>query len=186
MEHRPWLTRLALFATPCLLGSGCDLRSKDWAEETLGELPHQTMSVVEPFVDLTLAYNYGTAFSFVSDLADARAVFGVLALLTAVGMLVWGVAKHRPALETVGLGLIAGGAIGNGVDRLFRAAPEGTAVVDFIRLNYPWGGSWPTFNVADVLVAVGVGLLLWVAFREARRERAEAAAVPAAVPADRG
>ncbi|MFK7990262.1 MAG: signal peptidase II [Sandaracinaceae bacterium] len=172
MERRSWITRLALFATPCLLGSGCDLRSKDWAEQTLGDLPHQTMSVVDPFVDLTLAYNYGTAFSFVSDLADARAVLGVLALVTAVGMLLWGVAKQRPALETVGLGLIAGGAIGNGVDRLFRAAPNGTAVVDFIRVNYPWGGSWPTFNIADVLVAVGVGLILVEAFRDARRARA--------------
>ena len=32
--------------------------------------------------------------------------------------------------------------------------------VDFIKINYPWGGSWPTFNVADVLVFVGVALFV--------------------------
>ena len=38
----------------------------------------------------------------------------------------------------------------------------------FIQLNYPWGGSWPSFNVADVLVAVGAALLVLQAWRDAR------------------
>ena len=81
-----------------------------------------------------------------------------------------------PWLELLAFGTIAGGALGNGIDRLVRLSPRGgTGVVDFIKINYPWGGSWPTFNVADVLVAVGVAVLLLRSFR-----RTPAAATPAA------
>ena len=178
---RAALSRIVLFGLPCLLGSGCDLRSKAWAEETLGALPGQTMRVIDPVLDLTLAYNYGTAFSFVGDLGDARWVFGALSLVVAAALLAWALSgRLRSRAEIIGLGLIAGGGVGNGLDRLFRSAPhDATAVVDFIRINFPWGGSWPTFNVADVLVAVGVAVLLLDGIRRHRAgsDPAEGAAV---------
>ena len=64
-------------------------------------------------------------------------------------------------------GTSEGAARGDGFERCFGLAPEGgTAGVDFIRGNYPWGGSWPTFNVADALVFAGAAALaihyLWV------------------------
>ena len=44
---------------------------------------------------------------------------------------------------------------------MFRLAPGGgTGVVDFVRVNYPWGGHWPLFNIADALLVVGVAALL--------------------------
>ncbi len=171
------MARLAVFVVMTLFGGGCDLRSKDWAEETLRDAPGWTMSLVEPYLELALSYNRGTAFSFVGDLGEARWVLGLVALAMVLVLLVMAL-RARDLYGPLAMGMIAGGAIGNGVDRLFREAPGGgTGVVDFIRVNYPWGGSWPTFNVADVLVAVGVGMILVTSLR-----RDPAAPEPASEP----
>ena len=151
----------SLFLVAALLGGGCDLSTKAWAEETLRDQPGQTMSVIDPHVDFTLHYNEGTAFSAVQDLGGSvRVAFGVVSLLVVVVLFVVAVRKPEHRIQALALGTIAGGAIGNGLDRILR-----TGVVDFIQVNYPWGGSWPVFNVADALVAVGVAVLLigsWV------------------------
>ena len=158
---REHLRRLAWFAATGLLGGGCDLQTKAWAERTLAVLPKKTMMVIDPWVELSLAYNRGTAFSVVRDLGAGRWVLGVVALAVVVVLLVMLVRTRGDRLDALALGAIAGGAIGNGIDRVFRLTPDGgTGVIDFVKLNYPWGGSWPTFNVADVLVAVGVAVLL--------------------------
>ncbi len=72
----------------------------------------------------------------------------------------WRLGGGRLALA--GAGMIVGGALGNLYDRLFRVDELGQhGVVDFIRVNFPWGGSWPNFNVADAVLVVGLLLLLW-------------------------
>jgi signal peptidase II len=164
--RRPWAVLCFLLMTT--LGSGCDLATKAWAERSLGGTPGGTLPL-SSWLELSLAYNRGTAFSFIGDLGTARLVLGVMAML-AVAVLLWMVLRaERPRrLEALALGAIAAGAIGNAFDRLFRLAPGGgTGVVDFIKLNYPWGGSWPTFNVADVLV--GAGAIALVLLRLAER-----------------
>ncbi len=168
MTKHPAALRGAVFLLFTLLGTGCDLQTKAWAEETLAPLPDQQMEVLEPHVDFVLAYNRGTAFSALGDLGDARGIMGALSLVLA--FLLFGAAlrssateepPHRQWLRVLAYASIASGAIGNGVDRLFRDAPGGsTGVVDFIRLHYPWGGSWPVFNIADVWVLMGAVLLL--------------------------
>ena len=63
---------------------------------------------------------------------------------------------------SLGLGLIAGGAIGNAIDRVIHGA-----VLDFAHLF--WGNfSWYVFNVADAAIVVGVGLLLYDGFSSGR------------------
>jgi len=159
--------RAAWFGLACLLGGGCDLQTKAWAEQTLGSARGSRM-IVEPWLELSLAYNRGTAFSFVPDLGATRWIFGVFALAMVVVLLVFALRSPGHRVDLLALGTIAGGALGNGIDRLVRLAPRGgTGVVDFIKINYPWGGSWPTFNVADVLVAVGVAVLILRSFRRA-------------------
>ncbi len=166
------LRRLLLFGLPCIFGAGCDLGTKSMAVDALADLPGHTMSVIAPWLDFSLSYNQGTAFSFVPDLGAARWILGVLSLLVVAAMLVIAFRNKTTRVEAIALGVVAGGAIGNGVDRMFRELPDGaTAVVDFIRINYPWGGSWPTFNVADILVAVGVALLVIAGAR--RRPRGD-------------
>lgn len=160
---RARLVAAALFVSTAALGTGCDLTTKHWAEETLRDVPGQTLSLIAPHVDVTLRFNEGTAFSAVRDLGGARAALGVFAIVVAVAL--FGLVVRAPGrrLHVFTLGLIAGGAIGNGVDRIARPG-----VVDFIEIHYPWGGSWPAFNVADVLLAVSVALWVVLSWCDAR------------------
>ena len=153
---------LMIFVVVTVVGAALDLASKAWAEGALTELPGQSMMIFEPWCEFALSYNRGTAFSAIFDLGEmVRIILGVASLLV-VGLLGWSVLRPETLpIEVWCYGLLAGGAIGNGYDRVFRQAPGGgTGVVDFVKLNYPWGGSWPTFNIADALLVVGVALLI--------------------------
>jgi len=80
----------------------------------------------------------------------------------------------------VAIGLVASGALGNLHDRIFRAMPMfghiEHGVVDFIKVYYWPGKPWPTFNIADVNLVVGVGLLLLYMSRHGDAADAEPAA----------
>jgi signal peptidase II len=84
-----------------------------------------------------------------------------------------GIALRSPGvdrLRMLAVGLACGGALGNLHDRLRRVDFDGhPGVVDFIKVNYPWGGSWPTFNIADALVAGGVAGLALVRLWQRKR-----------------
>lgn len=158
-QPRSW-GPLAWFGLAAVIGGGCDLQTKAWAEGNLDALSGRSMMLLEPWLELSLTYNRGTAFSVVPDLGAARWIFGLAALAIAIVLAVVVFRTRAARLDALALGAIAGGAIGNGIDRMFHFAGSGTGVVDFIKINYPWGGSWPTFNIADVLIAVGVVLLI--------------------------
>lgn len=108
------------------------------------------------WLNLTLAHNYGAAFSFLSNAGGwQRWLFTVLALVVTLVLIVW--LFRLPAREKLtgaALGLIIGGAIGNVVDRIRHGY-----VVDFIDVYYQ-GWHWPAFNVADSAITCGVILLL--------------------------
>ena len=149
-----------LFLIATTLGCGCDLGTKLWATEALAD---GAQPIAAPWVSLQLAYNRGTAFSMLPKLGDAMPGMALLALLIAiaVGIYIW---RQRPdRITTLALGSIVAGALGNGYDRAFRGAPGGgTGVVDFMSVTLPGGYVWPTFNVADVLLVLGVGALIIV------------------------
>ncbi|MCO4759991.1 MAG: signal peptidase II [Myxococcales bacterium] len=151
------------FAALTVVGAVLDLGSKAWAVDALTDLPNQAIMVAEPWLEMALSYNRGTAFSAVFDLGESmRLILGIGALAVVVG-LAWTVwTNPTTQLEAGAFGLLAAGAVGNGYDRVMRQAPGGgTGVVDFVKVNYPWGGSWPTFNIADAWLVVGVVLLAW-------------------------
>jgi len=76
-----------------------------------------------------------------------------------LAVIVWAV--RDPEASPV-LGLIIGGGIGNLIDRVVRPPGAGRGeVIDFIYLSF-----WPTFNVADAAIVVGVGAMLLFAMRE--------------------
>jgi signal peptidase II len=147
-----------------------DCTTKRLAVERLGEhVPHEVLGDV---VRLTLAYNRGAAMG-ISAGEWSRPVFTLLAL----GMLVVLGSMYRKATASdrwlsFGLALVAGGAIGNLLDRI---QPE-RGVVDFIDIGMGAYRFW-IFNVADMGVVIGatlLGILLW------HRERASSSVVAGA------
>lgn len=117
--------------------------------------------LVGDWLRVTLAYNPGAAMSL--SFGDAsRVVFGAIAA-TAIAVLLLLYRRTPPdaRLRAAALALVAGGALGNLLDRL--RSPLG--VIDFIDVGIGDARFW-TFNVADVGVAVGAVLLATVLWRE--------------------
>lgn len=106
---------------------------------------------ITSFFNLTLTYNAGAAFSFLSEAGGWQ--YGLLvgiALLASVLLVIW-LLKTPPVrcVLVVALALILGGALGNLLDRLVYGY-----VIDFIQLHaYQW--YWPTFNIADSAICIG-------------------------------
>lgn len=121
---------------------------------------HQEL-VLLPFLSLQLTYNTGAAFSLLHDAGGWQR--GFLSAVS-IAIMIWlGVWIHRLAFEERRLlwplALILGGAAGNLVDRLSTGA-----VTDFIVLHYrDW--HWPTFNVADAAISLGVIALIFLSLR---------------------
>ena len=132
---------------------GLDQLTKYVADTLLD--PYQALPVM-PFFNLTLMYNKGAAFSFLSEAGGwQRWFFSVLAIAVTGVLIAWlrglGAGQRRAALA---LSLIIGGAVGNLIDRVLRGQ-----VVDFIQLYYQqW--YWPAFNIADSAITVGVVIMI--------------------------
>ena len=103
--------------------------------------------VIEPFLNWTLAYNYGAAFSFLANAGGwQKWFFSGLAFVMAIFLTVYLIKAPRAAkLLSMGLALMLGGAIGNLIDRLRIGK-----VVDFIHVHYADVWNYPLFNVADI------------------------------------
>ncbi|MEY2642549.1 MAG: signal peptidase, partial [Actinomycetota bacterium] len=126
-----------------------DQLTKDWA---LGRLGDGDIVHVVWTLQFNLAFNGGMAFGRGQGWGP---IIGVFATVVVVAMLV-SLKQGNGRLSTVAVGLIVGGAVGNIVDRLVRE--DGWfrgRVVDFI--DFQW---FPIFNVADICINVGGGLLI--------------------------
>ncbi len=121
---------------------------------------HQPVAVA-PFLNLTLTYNTGAAFSLLNDAGGwQRWLFAGLSVVVGIVIVVW--LWRIPSGDrwlACGLALVLGGALGNLWDRLVIGA-----VVDFIDVYYQrW--HWPAFNVADSAICVGAALLIISTFK---------------------
>lgn len=119
-------------------------------------VPGERVDVLGP-LGLTLAHNRGVAFG----LAGGAGVPLILITLVALGVVGYLFARDpgRPGMW-VAAGLLAGGAIGNLVDRV-RAGE----VTDYVDLS-----AWPPFNLADVAITLGVLVLVFLYLGDAERE----------------
>jgi len=119
------------------------------------------------WLNITLAHNYGAAFSFLSEAGGwQRGFFIMLAAAVSVALLVWLLRlPRREWVAGLGLALVLGGAIGNLVDRIKLGY-----VVDFIDVHIG-GWHYPAFNVADSAITCGVILLLLDALILDRRRK---------------
>lgn len=132
-----------------------DQLSKLWAVQALqpGGMPHP---VIDGFLNWTLAFNVGAAFSFLANGGGwQRWFFVALALVISVVLAVWLARTPRRDWRTgMPLSLIVGGAVGNVIDRIHAGQ-----VTDFIQVYYhQW--SYPVFNLADSGITVGAVMLV--------------------------
>ena len=129
-----------------------DYFSKLWALETLG---NSVVMRLTPWMDFKLAFNKGAAFSLFADGSGWQRWF-FMGIATVIGLwLCYALLFERTnALTRLAYARILGGAIGNLYDRILHGK-----VVDFISWHIG-NAYWPTFNVADVGICVGVGLLV--------------------------
>ena len=117
----------------------------------------EPVPVIEPFLNWTLAYNYGAAFSFLADAGGwQKWFFAGLALLMSLFLIGYLAKAPRQAkLLSLGLALVLGGAVGNLIDRLLHGH-----VIDFIHVHYADVWHYPIFNIADIGISIGVLLIV--------------------------
>jgi len=151
-----WTPKLYFFLATLLVSLPLDQLTKHWIVSRF--YYGQTRSVIPGFFDLTYVRNPGGAFSFFADgLPEQRMVFFIGTTVLAIGLLIVFFRRLEPQarLSALALGTILGGAVGNLIDRLRYGE-----VIDFLDFHL-WGGyTWPTFNLADSFIVVGVGILM--------------------------
>ena len=161
IPHRSY-TRFGLLTAALVLAA--DQLSKYWVLNGL-DLPDRGRVTLLPVLDLTMVRNRGVTFGMLNGLgAWSAPVIAVIALLIVVMLGLW-LRRATSAWTAVAIGAVAGGAIGNVLDRLRHGA-----VVDFIHAHVgAW--SWYVFNVADAAIVCGVIALVAESFL--RREASD-------------
>ena len=110
-----------------------------------------------PFFDLMRLHNRGAAFSFLATASGwQRYAFSALAVGVSIGIVIWlsRLRARQDALLAAALALVAGGAIGNVIDRVRYGY-----VIDFIHFFQPGVWDFPAFNIADSAITLGAALL---------------------------
>jgi signal peptidase II len=153
-----WGPLTAFGLTAAAIACALDQASKLWLLRVF-DLGGRGDVKVGPFMDFVLTWNTGISYGWFQQ----EGPFGQFALLAikaiAVALMWIWLAKASSRLAAVSLGLIIGGAIGNGIDRLAYGA-----VVDFVLLHAEtasWRFNWYVFNLADVAIVAGVAGLLY-------------------------
>ena len=156
MTNPDLLRRALLLFSAFAVAAVLDLGTK-WLILEGAMQPPRTVALA-PFLNLTLSFNTGVSFGMFRDVfLDRPWLLAAVQAVIAAGLLVWALRTDK-TLEAFGLGLIAGGAVGNALDRAWHGG-----VTDF--LDFHLGGwHWYTFNMADVAITIGVFLLIAGAF----------------------
>jgi len=132
------------------------------------------VTVIEGFFNLRLSENTGVAFGMLQNLPGGRVILSAVGLFALV--LVFYYLRQTGLRQThmhLALGLVAGGAVGNLIDRIVFSK-----VTDFIVWHYH-GHEWPAFNIADAALVVGIGIMALEILLEKRRHADRSPAEPA-------
>jgi signal peptidase II len=179
-DRKKW----TLFAIVSVASLVVDQITKIWARSSLPVHPDhcaipadiiartcfgKPVQVIDGFWDWRLSMNPGSAFGLFGGLgAEFTRIFLSLIGIGAVIGMVYMLRKARPDQKILhwALALVAGGAVGNLIDRIYFSV-----VTDFILWKYKTH-EWPVFNIADVVLVVGVGLMFIDIQKENHREKA--------------
>ncbi len=179
---RPSFVFLALVS---IVSLAADVASKSWAEHHLDGYPG-TVEIWKNHLTLLLAKNRGGAWGLLQSTSEnVRRPFFLLVSVAAIAFIMTLYRRLQPRQRALkwGLPLVLGGALGNVFDRIRYGH-----VIDFIDAHAIYKGiehHWPTFNIADVAICVGVGLMAIDMFASKRGPRGVLHS-PATPPAQSG
>lgn len=180
----------------CVVGTllllWADLWTKDWAQEELSQprigqapeicetteegyaqfqnLPTAPTVLIDGYLEFRYAENCGAAFGLMRDSSPLvrHLLFGVAATVACLALFLGFVNGNGSLFFAWGVPFVVSGALGNLIDRIRFGY-----VVDFIRFHLENRWAWPTFNVADITISIGVGLLLIDGFVVPRAKKVE-------------
>ena len=160
------MKRVCLLLVVTVVMVAADSLVKQWIERWLS--PGDVVPVVGQGFQLTLSYNTGVAFGMLGNGGSGLLVLtGTIILFLTIWAIYSVYTSATPRLAYLPLGLLLGGAIANFVDR----AVDGR-VTDFLDIGLPmW--RWPTFNLADSGIVVGVSLLMILFWNRREPQAAE-------------
>lgn len=133
-----------------VVGLVLDRVTKLWAKDTLHD--KADIVVIKDFFGFTYTENRGAAFSIFQNKVFFLAVITSIVILFMIYYLIK--LRKDSILVRLSLSLIIGGAVGNLIDRIYYGY-----VVDFIMFHYKDVYTFPIFNIADIMVVIGTGLL---------------------------
>lgn len=143
-----------------------DQALKHWVVTNM-QLHHPSIPLIPNYFALTYTQNFGSAWSMLWG--QTWLLIGI-ATSVALGIIIYAVRMNeRTWLQMAGLGFLLGGALGNLADRARLGY-----VVDMFDLQNGGRNIFPIFNVADICIDVGVGLLLLYTFLAGRAEKRQA------------
>jgi signal peptidase II len=186
MESRKkWIILIAV----AVLSLAADQATKVWARHSLPVIGHgsnngvcvvpddiakvpplcggQNVAVIDGYWDWRLSMNHGSAFGLFANSPGLARVFLSLVGIGAVIAMLFMLKKSRDdqTILHYALALVVGGAVGNLIDRMYFGV-----VTDFVLWHYH-AKEWPVFNVADVVLVVGVGLMFIDIQKEKNRDK---------------
>lgn len=193
-----WSSKWGLFWIVSILSLVADQATKIWARAELPTFPADCVvpddmgtkcvgvpvEVIESFWHWRLSMNPGSAFGLFSSQGGARVFLSIVGVAAVLGM-GWMLRKSRADQRILhwALALVAGGAVGNLIDRIYYGV-----VTDFVLWHLGdrkdgshvgatrWEHEWPVFNIADIVLVVGVGLMFIDIQKEGKREKERKAA----------
>ncbi|CAM3587225.1 signal peptidase II [Parendozoicomonas haliclonae] len=153
MIRSPRLFSLSIFVS--LLIFTLDQLTKFWFDANFSL--YEQVPVIADFFSFTLAYNTGAAFSFLSSAGGWQRWFFIgIAVAVSVALVIWiSRLEKDQKLQAAALTLILGGALGNLWDRAIFGH-----VIDFILVHYEQSWFFPAFNIADIGITMGAGLMI--------------------------
>ncbi len=179
--------RYILLLSVALLSIGADQVTKVWARGALRSPEARRyrvtdsetnkkarIPVIGKRVEFRLSFNRGASFGMFNDAEGSARWWLVIVGLAALGIV--GYFMHRPEADSrlfvTGLAFVAGGAMGNLIDRILFGKVTDFIVV-WLYKGIRWTWPWPAFNVADAVLVVGVGLIMIEIIREGIRAHRE-------------
>ncbi len=142
--------------------------------------PYNPLHIIGEYVQIVLVFNKAALFGLdprhILPWFPLNAVFSIVAF-GIIGFLVYyySTIDKKDLFMRTGIGLIMAGALGNVYDRMFFTH---RGVVDFIRVGISPQVYWPIFNLADIFVTLGVGILLICFVRDEKKNSAAKASLP--------